>query len=264
MNNWEFSGGIKIDRAKENIRDLESRIATYVKRRPYPAILKPDDLDYIGLDRWGHEFVVREREPVNPIWAAISADAIHNLHVALDYLWQRVGPVGRNENFPAIRDPEKLKAFFKGVKSGRLDPAKELLRELDVFKVGSPYLLIDEFDNADKHEALTLVASYIGALQILPAPGTNIIRGCGRYVYLPPDVERHNAPPALPVKLEDGGVIYGYPYVPELNVDLHITPEITFSEGGLLQHKAVVPALQDFATSVDSLAATFIATGLLA
>lgn len=265
MREWAFSGRIKIERANENIHDLKSRIAAYVKRRPYPAILKPDDEDYVGPDikQWGHQFVVHEREPVDPIWAAIAADAIHNLHVALDYLWHRVGPVGGNKQFPAIRDPDDVKAFFRRVEPTRPDPVKALLRDLNVFEAGSPYLLIDEFDNADKHEALALVASYIGALQILPAPGTNIIIGCLRYDYLPPDFERYKAPPPPPLKLEEGGMIYGYPYVPDLNVDLHITPAITFSEGGPLQREPVLATLERFVAAVDSLASAFVAAGLL-
>src|ERR1035437_9340762 len=97
---WTTSGEVKNARADEHIKNLEDEIRAFRKRRPYLVVPK------YNPEGWnGTQFVVTVAEDIDPRWSAIVADAVHNLHVALDHLWQRglygVGHKSR-DHFPAF------------------------------------------------------------------------------------------------------------------------------------------------------------------
>jgi hypothetical protein len=48
-----------------------------------------------------------------------------------------------------------------------------------------------------------------------------------------------------------------------VNIEMYLTFEITFGDPGILQGEAVVPTLEYFSASVESLAAVFVEEGLL-
>lgn len=265
MREWATSGRVKIDRANEHIRHVETEFAAFTKRRPY--VIGPEfyDEDYDPTDkRYGHVFPIIEREQVDIRWSAVVADAVHNLHAALDHLWQRVttSEPHRQNYFPARKSPEAAKSVLGRKEKGRRPPAIELLASVNAFEVGNPFWRIREFDDADKHDTLPLVAVYPGDLRV------NFARMRGRYMpdeiiwsYLPKEieVEQHSS---LSV-LENGAALYAYPFVADLDVDVELAPLIVFGEGGPLKGEAVLPTLEHFSTAVDSLAAAFIAAGLL-
>jgi hypothetical protein len=261
LSDWASSGQVKIERANEHIRNLETEITAYSESRPYVATLQPKEDYDPGVTYMGNDFLVSEREPVPIRFAAIAADAIHNLHVALDHLWQRATSRAghRHNNFPARENPEAAKALLKGIEQGRRHPPKELLRDLDAFQIGNPFWRIREFDDTDKHNTLTLVACYMSNLRISRGPGTNVIPAL-QWLYVRPD---QRPPTVFPPPLEDGAILYAYPYIHDLNVDVQIVPGIAFGEGGIMPREAVLPTLQHFSTAVDSLARAFIGARLL-
>ena len=129
MRTWATSGRVKIDRAYENIRDLETRIASFKRERPYPVI-PDDDPDRKPYARALEDFyspsvvtpaLIRTAARIPPMWSAIAADAVHNLNVALDHLWQRTihGPKSRRkDHFPACRDADSADSRFRGKEHG--------------------------------------------------------------------------------------------------------------------------------------------------
>ncbi|MEK7402345.1 MAG: hypothetical protein AABZ80_08290 [Gemmatimonadota bacterium] len=278
LSDWASSGRVKIDRANQHIRDLETAVKRWQDACPYPATLDPQDEENEYGFFYGRMYTLREREGVPVDFAAIVADAVHNLHVCLDHLWQRATTrTGHRHNqFPARMEPESLVAKPGGKKLARRNAAVELLDSLDAHKVGNPFWTIREFDDADKHETLRLIACYPGRLILqgkaaptrrVPPPGTRVMWGVGmalaqaHFFYAGQNEGR--PAPRFPLLLEDGAQVYVSGVDPNMDVDVQVAPLIAFGEGGPLEGEAVIPSLQNLSTAVDRLATAFIANGLL-
>jgi hypothetical protein len=140
---WKTSGGVKVERAKEHIRNLEAELIAFAKRHPYDTIGKLDDDT--------REFVVRARdirERPDPKWGAIAGDAIHNLRSSLDILWRHVTTapgtkpdLTRGGGFPiyATRDAFE-NTHCKGKVESRLKAPVKVLKALKPYKGGNDLL----------------------------------------------------------------------------------------------------------------------------
>jgi hypothetical protein len=241
MTDWASSGRIKIERANEHIRNLEAEIVAFRERRPYPVFPQADPNSDSTL------YIVRVREEIPSRWSAITADALHNLHVALEYIWLQAMPDDREGHFPAYADPESAKARFNGKEKGRSKVAVDIFNRVDAFKVGNPFWAIRCFDDTDKHETISLVAFAREGLEFDD----------------PPMLWRFA--PSFPLfVVKDGAPVFRLPpTASKLDVNIYLTFYIAFGEGEVLTGDPVVPTLQNLAASVESLAAAFIEAGLL-
>ena len=250
MRDWASSGQIKVERAREHIRDLESEIAGFRNRNPY-RVMSERNAQHGGTDA-----VVRVLEPVPTAWSAIASDAIHNLNVALDYMWQRAvhgSKVARGDYFPVCANPEEAERRFKGRQSGRVQQAVKVLRDAGAFSAANPFHAIREFDNTDKHDTISLVACY------LPEWGIDIGRSVGARR---PIVFRQRF--AEWRSIEDGLVLYSLAAtLSEVDVDHELPFEIVFGQPEALKGEPVIPAIQRLAQAVDDLASAFCAKGLI-
>jgi hypothetical protein len=260
MRDWTSSGRLKIQRANEHVLDLERRIDAFREREPYEIVAKYE-LEFTDGSRRpvdGTSFHVNVRERPDPMWSCIAADAIHNLHVALDHLWQRAAHGTKHaarDHFPAYRSPEAAKARSGG-ENKRILKALKLLRQVNAFEVGNPFWAIRCFDDTDKHDTMTLVAV---ALPEFEADFTRLhgpeYDGSPR-TFRPP--RRDNW------FLEHGHQLYyTTERVAQGDVDHHLPFEIAFGEGEVLKGEAVVPTIQKFSAEVDGLASAFLASGLV-
>jgi hypothetical protein len=244
MRDWASSGGVKIERAYEHIRNLEAEISAFRKGRPYRIRPEPND-------EHGEVLVIRAREAIPLPWSAIASDAVHNLHVALDYLWQRSihqhGHVWRDK-FPAFRDAKSFKARFKGKEKGRVKTAVDIFRAAKTYKVGNPFWDIRCFDDADKHDTMVLVACRLSGAR-LDFPRDNVS------IRITPSAEQFFV-------IEDGTVLSTLP-IGKMEMDDDIAFEIAFGEGEVLKRQPVIPTLKNLAASVDSLVAAFKAFDLI-
>lgn len=253
MRNWESSGRVKINRANEHIRHLEAEIDAFRKRRPYPLLREPNDQSHFGT-----AYLIHIREEIPPEWGAIAADAIHNLHVALDYTWQRAiyGPnSGRHDQFPAFPNPDAAKARFKGKEKGRCKTAVDILKAGGTFKEGNPLWDIRCFDDADKHDTMVLVAEFLTGFQIDTSGFPDIVPP-QEWLFVP-------GPSGRAFVIEHGAILYSTSPMPEVNVNPELTFEIAFGESEVLHGQAAVPTLHNLAKVVDSLATAFAEFGLL-
>jgi hypothetical protein len=253
MRDWAASGSIKIDRANEHIRHLEAEISAFRERRPYPLIRDPDFDSTLGTP-----FEIHVREEIPPRWSAIAADAIHNLHVALDYMWQRAiyGPnSGRHDHFPAFPNPEAAEARFKGKEKGNCKIAVNILKSAGTFKKENPFWDIRCFDDADKHDTMALVAQFLTGFQIDASAFPDAV--------MPPDWLFVPGPSGRAFVIEQGAILYARTPMPKVDVNPELTFEIAFGEGEVLNGQAVLPTLRHLAQTVDSLAAAFAEFGLL-
>jgi hypothetical protein len=256
MREWATSGRVKIDRASEHIRNLESEIAGFRARRPYFVIPQRNP------DGWeGTRFVV-SAEQIPARWSAIAADAVHNLHVALDHLWQRAiygTRSGRHDHFPAFPNPERAKARFKGNEQGRRKTAVGILYQVKAFEVGNPFWCIRCFDDTDKHDTMTLVACPIQNVRV------DLFKMLNKFSdELGHGIFDLTFPPEAVRVLEDGAELYllaGPP--PEMEVEHEIDFEVAFGESEVLKREAVLPSLRNLTAAVANLATNFEASGLV-
>jgi hypothetical protein len=257
MARWVANGGgIKVDRAKENIHDLEARIAAFRSRDPYRVLAQ--------LDPKSGEIVcsINVRENIPVIWGAVAADAIHNLRSTLDILWRWA----TNPN-PGRRDARRggqffpflpshvLEARYKGTKEPRRKKAFKLALEIKPYKGGNDLLCsLHAADLRDKHEVPTLVAVRIGRIGgRLPNQGGFIV------VALNPE--------KAPI-LEQGTEIFrfpgrGYGSRDPVDMNLQVAFEVAFGKGGPLQGELVLAKLVKFTEEVESVIEAFSRAGLL-
>jgi hypothetical protein len=71
---------LKIERAREHVRDLETRMIAFLRQKPYKAVLSQETAT-------GQHVISARVEEQPPIWwGAIAGDAVRNLRSALDLL----------------------------------------------------------------------------------------------------------------------------------------------------------------------------------
>jgi hypothetical protein len=254
VRDWASSGRVKIERANKHIRDLEARVTAFRKKGPYHVVPK---LNSDGTE--GATFTVRVVYDIPPDFSAITADAIHNLHVALEHLWQRAlygAKRNKGDRFPFYKSPECAKSRFRGKEKDRCKKAVDLLNAVEAFRKGNPFWNIFCFDNADKHDTLSLVAC---ALTRFRSDVHHLYYG------IPGPLLDFTFPSIESRIIKDGALLYSWNGpVSEMNVEHKLAFEIAFGKGEVLEHETVIPTLQHFSTSVEGLAAAFIEAGLLA
>ncbi len=252
MREWAISGRVKIDRADEHINHLDAEVRAFKARRPYRVVHEVDP-----QTQW-HHFVVREIEPIPILWSAIAADAVHNLHVALDHLWQRAvhGPrsVAR-DYFPAFENPESAKARFRGKEHGPLKRAVDLLKSVDAFEVDNPFWALRCMDDADKHDTLALVACRLDSYTM------DLTR---MFPDQEPVMFGHYISEDDLAIIEHGTLLYSLPPTKsKMDVDHELAFEIAFGESEVLPGEPVVPTLKYLSAAVEGLAGAFVAAGLV-
>lgn len=253
MRDWKTSGQVKIDRANKHIEDLEVMLNDFRELNPYYLMPEsnPDGAP-------GARFTVRVVHDIPPQLSAITADAIHNLHVALDHLWQLTTSHGRSRrgnHFPAYLTPETAEARLAREQDGPAKAAVRLLHSANEFRPGNPCWTIREFDDADKHDTLRLVAGVLDSFWVDMGrlfEGDSWSEEVGFIV-----------PQPRPV-LDDGYLMFltNHP-VAEMHPDYEIGFQLAFGEGEILAGQPVVPMVRQLSQSVNGIAEAFLKAGLL-
>jgi hypothetical protein len=258
MRDWATSGRIKIDRANEHIRYLETEILAFRERRPYPVVRESNTYNQGVYKTYGTAFDIHVREEIPPMWSAVAADAIHNLNVALDYLWQRAvwgAKSARRYHFPIYADAQSAKARFKGEPNRRMKRVVDILFRVNAFEEGNPFWTIRRFDDTDKHDTMALVAHSLTGMKIDTSAFPDLLLP-QEWAFLPGPSER-------PYVIEEGAQLYSLRFMPEVDLNPELVFEIAFGEGEVLKGEAVVPTLDNLLASVESLAAALTEKGLL-
>jgi hypothetical protein len=259
MRDWEFSGGAKIERAKEHIADFERSSRAFLEAHPYSAISQfdPKRKEVSFIVQTGHAIPVR--------LASITADAIHNLRASLDILWHQAWskrtPGQRKQYFPLVRNAHELKARFKSVKQAHHKAAVDILREIKHDEAWNKLFALNEIDARDKHEMPILAA----------ATYKKVIMKC------PPNVTLEGKPGRLQfvAELASGFLFLEYgtelPIVtaietnagPVTDMECDLTADIAFGKGEILEGKPVLKTLHESAQIVDGIANAFLNAGLI-
>ena len=159
---------LKIKRAKDLIRDLESIIVSFFDEVPYTysAELLPHISHYA--------IRLATVEPLPDSIPIVVGDAIHNLRSALDHLaWQLVEAGGGSPNdrtsFPIVaadsKAPQRYASAVGQGELGKMDPkASTLLKSVQPYNSSDNTLTaIHHLDIWDKHRLIVAVYAMLGA-----------------------------------------------------------------------------------------------------
>jgi hypothetical protein len=161
---------LKLKRAEEHIDVLDAEIQTFLADEPYGA--------YRSLERGGLEHIIfwsRYTEPP-PRLGLIAGDAIHNIRSSLDHMVVALAKFGaslsgetvseqdeRRLQFPITMSPDEFQKQVKGQALAWVpSPAAAIIEQrqpylaVPQYPKQFPLYEIGQFDNADKHRALTV------------------------------------------------------------------------------------------------------------
>jgi hypothetical protein len=246
----------KIDRANQNILNLDTLFTAFIDRRPYTVVDEPDP------NPKTRGFKVTSVEDVGLPLRVLVGEIAHHLRSAFDLMvYQLMIKAGitdqkRLENcaFPVItkknlsipKDRKEYEDIMSRKIKGVCPSARTRIEDLQPCRTtgGDTSFLaqIDLLDNTDKHR---LLLALIGAVNISgfnfrDADGTVVTMGHRTCVPLQPDA-------VIKVELPSS----------QMNMDLKIPLQITFGESGILWCKPVIPTLQELSDMARATILTF-------
>ena len=157
-----FSAKLKVERAKDHIRDLSNKIVDYLKSKPFRVVVEQEE----GSSN--HLWTLRVKHDVPRLYAAIIGDIIHNLRASLDLLATELvtesGGNPKNVYFPFGSDEAGLDEMIKKRHIDRAgQKAVDLVKSFKPYKGGNNLLrALHDLDITDKHKSLIPVAHYAG------------------------------------------------------------------------------------------------------
>jgi hypothetical protein len=178
---------LKIQRAREHLKALDSEITEWNGTKPYTVEkhCNADGSRYSVVLRIKDTFGMERRLER---WSLIAGDCTHNLRSALDHLVYVLAirnsgsnppPKERSLEFPIFECPKRF-----AEKAGRISPlsdkAKAFIEGLQPYKTGNPHRSfnlrsINDFDNSDKHRLLRVVMGLPSSGQLeFEAPFSNL------------------------------------------------------------------------------------------
>jgi len=252
---WESSGGVKIKRAKEHIRNLEASIGAFVKRSPY------DILPCIDNETGQIVVSVLVREFPSIRWGAVVGDAVHNLSSALNILWRMVWPVtvrgeNRRDDFPIYKSADVFEARFRGEQKGAREPVVDLLKTLKPYKGGNDLLwMLRVIDNADKHHLLIPVfVNFGGGTATLTADGKR--PASSQIPFQQPVYAINNNTELFRIDQPPG-------FGADVYVEAEVTLEEAFAEPEIVKGQPIVSTLHQLAGEVDRVVELFLGADLV-
>jgi hypothetical protein len=218
-----FGCRVKIGRAQHHLDTLREHIEAFLEGHRYVVHAEPD------TERGC--YVARLKNPPAipaPEWALMIGDCVHNARASLDYIaWELAGadPADMRTQFPIFRTIEGYRARGERRVAALPQEARTLMEKLQPYQTDDPakhvLWVLHELDAADKHKLLTVTAVMAEGGQF----GFQIPDGVDiedfRLAVFPDAVLGHDA--------VIGEIHVGSP-IPEVTVQLEITPSVAFGE----------------------------------
>jgi len=251
------SARLKVERAKEHIRNVAIAIAGFLDTNPYVVGTKrnPQTRQLI--------YYVTSIKDVPLIVAAIAGDAFHNLRSALDHLAYQLLLVGTGKehfahqvNFPFARDADRYKAESPRKVKGMRPEAVKAINEVEPYKGGKGERLwvLDRLDNVDKHRLVITVGSRFRSFDVVPHMASlspAIFKG----VTPLPSMFIRPAETGFPLKA--GYELFIDAPDAEVNQNLKFKFDVAFGEPGILEGESLIETLHQLANLVDGLLTSF-------
>jgi hypothetical protein len=246
----------KIERAKEHVRDLESRIQSFRNTDPYGVRTEDDPNTGEKVKR------IQVRSRIPDAFSLIIGDAVHNLRSALDHLACRLVEANGNgpstqTAFPVYQTAAEYAAGSVRKVQGMSPAAVNLVEATQPYQAGYADLwALHHLDIIDKHNLL-LVAAYSQGRVVIFIPIIDLLnsgltlRHWGQ-VTGPIGRQPDGRFPVLEDGAEIGRVPAGQP-----DVDFQPTFEVAFREPQIVEGKAVLPFLAQLSDLVESIVGLF-------
>ena len=173
---------LKLDRAKEHLRDFYLQFSYYNSFKPYQPIREMD------ADGSGYTLKLGLCPPIPTSLSAIAGDAVHNMRAFLDHLvWELVRANHRNPDSDTMF-PISANLRFRNNKPAFFDYAHKMICKCDplvqdIIEALQPYhrgddakrdllWVLNDFDRFDKHRTLQFV---VGQYRLMPTEESRLI-----------------------------------------------------------------------------------------
>jgi hypothetical protein len=237
---------LKIERAKEHVRDLDAAIGDFLRDEPYRLGAKPHPVVEINHTT----LYVAEVKPAPGRLSLLMGDAIHNLRSALDHLaWQLVeaggGRPDRNTYFPICDTAQQYaSAIGKGEIQKITPEARDIIQSVQPYvTVEQTLWLIQHLDIVDKHRLLLTVVSAMNRWGVDLARGARVWFHEDRFVPLVVGEEITNLPTST--------------YETQQHEVYKLGLEVAFAESEIPEGELVLYTLNQMVTFVDGLVSGF-------
>ncbi len=234
---------VKIERAKEHIRDLKGEIAAFLERHPYTAVGQDDPQTGDRVIR------VRVHKDPPPRMGAIAGDAIHSLRSCLDILaWQLVRAGGGTPNhrtkFPVSGNAKDFEARDLPKIKGASEAAVDRIRTCEPYKGGNDLLYnLHRLDIIQKHRDLIPIGAAVKSR-------VTEVREWGTFYDYDPR-------PVYPLKENTELFRIAAIARPQMDVDPQFTFQVAFGESEVAQGEPIIPTLDQFLDLVENIVFRF-------
>lgn len=249
---------IKVERAKEHVRNLEVLVQRFLQSNPYQVIHEdePDTGD------WVFRVKVLQQPPLE--WSGIVGDAIHNLRAALDLLVCELvrgagKPVTDQIGFPIAKGVKEFESGYLRKVKGAPKEAIRLIRRCKPYKGGNePLWWLHRLDIADKHRILITVGS---AYQSFILDFARAFDDFPDFA-MPKDVSVPISikPADRQWPLKDGAIVFKVTNPgegSELYKNTQFAFEVAFGEGEVVQGESLIPTLHQLVDLVEGIIEPF-------
>lgn len=247
---------LKVERAKEHIRNLQVEVAAFLRTSPYVIGTRKNPQTGQLI------YYLTTVKEVTPRIAVICGDALQNLRSALDHLaWRLVEANGRTPTahtaFPIYDDSAKYEAGSPGQVKGMSNAAIEAIDFLKPYKGGNDTLWrLHKLNNIDKHRFVIAVGSAFRSVDL----GGHLF---GKMIEMFPDladakpVQAFFTPGDRMFPLKVGDELFVDAPDAKVNEKLQFLFDIAFGEPQIIEGDPLLETLREFADVVDNLIRAF-------
>ena len=240
-----FNSRVKIERARQHVRELGEELGEYFKTKPYRVVVEKDP------DSDNHLWTLRVKNEVPGNLSEIIVDTTQKLRASLDLLASDLvsmaGGKAKKISFPFGKDAA---AFEKMMKQSNLasagDDIVEIARALKPYKGGNELLrALHDLGTTDKQKTLIATVHYGGIKDFQKSRGNDPLS-------IVNDTRCGN--------IHDGMVIASLPPASNARIGKIFQPilKITFDEDPLLRDKDIVEALNGFIFLTEEIIRVFV------
>jgi hypothetical protein len=251
---------VKIERAKEQVRDLNKEIT---------ALLSSGIYTIVGENQFERQrYVFKLLGPPVPLRiAVITGEIVHHLRSCFDHVvWALASKSGLPDtervNFPVCQTPEKFRnAVRDGIIKGVPKTARPLIEQLQPYRASDPpnsiLQIVHDLDIADKHRLLVVVTHALvmgNTLVITKNDGADPTFG----IELPPITPdpQGRLTTEYPWAIEDDVEVHWIPLRgpanPKFEMEVNSTVEIAFEQVGTTKRPPVIPILMQLCNFVET------------
>src|SRR6266446_2245218 len=239
----------KIERAKEQIRNLKSEIDAFLESKSYTVI--SDDEPETG-DRVFRISALREPPLGWDRWRVIVGEIVHDLRSSFDHLiWRLIlangGTPDDRTAFPVARSVKEFEAGYQRIVKGASTEAMRLIESLKPYKGSDNPILyaLHRLNITDKHHLLVTVGTIRDSVAF---NSDTQIRFTIRSPFL----------------LENGTIVHRiearFRDQPDVDMNPYFHFEVAFGEPGIFEGKPLIEGLTQLAEATNGIISIFFDT----